>query len=427
MECQIVSFLKSASAYATHQGIETRKLIIDVLQNLVDRWITEEKVAQVCPFGSYRLGVFNDSSDMDIMILCPIVRKNKESFFTTFKSELEQCRYVTSIVSVTNTFVPLIKIEIIGIEIDLIFIGINLPHCPEITVDSLTGLVNPEDVSAFNGLKNAMIILNHVPNKDVFITALKFIKHWSDSRGISGNALGYIAGITWAICVAIVCKICPTSDASIVVRNFYRMMTSWPWPKPMYISETGTSDPVEWKSSRNELMPILTPAKPCINTTYKICPSTFRIIMDELNIANKIVSSGSYSQICLPIDFYNKYKTYLVVTISAGNIADFKSWHGYVKSKLMEFINHVNIYSKGVYPHLFPKSKMTADGTRYFIGLHFKMDEIETVDESGKKTVDLVKACSDFQKIVNNAENFKRNDKMIVSIECVKKKDLLKF
>ena len=86
---------------------------------------------------------------------------------------------------VPDAFVPIIKLEFSGISIDLIFARLALPSVPTglLLKDSniLRGL-EERDMRSLNGTRVTDEILELVPQKTTFRTALRAIKLWAQSQ-----------------------------------------------------------------------------------------------------------------------------------------------------------------------------------------------------------------------------------------------------
>jgi poly(A) polymerase len=441
----LVNYLKENKIFnQTPSNSEFRQTIIDTLQSVANDWSGEiENGVQLHPYGSYRLGVDNDKSDIDILVI-GARHLTRESFFKDFKSRLESHAYVNKLQAIPEAFIPVIKIVIAGIDVDLSFLHVNIEHLPQIDFnDSIFfSLVcssgDAKNIMSLNGPRVADAILKLVPNPAIFSVSLRFIKFWAERRAIYSNIFGYLGGISWAICVAFVCQLFPTANASMIIKKFFSVMISWSWPTALRLQKTETEhatatatvdDIKVWSASHYDIMPILTPCNPCMNTTHNVSLPTFNVIKRELIRAKEIVatsastsaSTSQWTLLCEPNIFFYEYKTYLVIEVAANTQDDFQKWHGWVQSKIRHFVMRID--NPGIEAHLLSNGvTSTLNKKMYFIGLKFNLNLVKDVDENGNKCVNLGKSQSYFQTIISGT--FDRKEGMSATIECLKGKEV---
>nr|VDD38191.1 unnamed protein product [Brassica oleracea] len=117
-----------------------------------------------------------------------------------------------------------------------------------------------------------------VPNIHSFRTTLRCIRFWAKKRGVYSNVSGFLGGINWALLVARICQLYPNALPNMLVSRFFRVYTQWHWPNPILlcsIDDEGSSflGLQVWDPRRNpkdllHKMPIITPAYPCMNSSY---------------------------------------------------------------------------------------------------------------------------------------------------------------
>lgn len=126
-------------------------------------------------------------SDIDTLVVAP-KHVTIEDFFSDFPGLLEQAAPKNSIEKLTpvpDAFVPIIKIELSGISIDLIFARL-LVHSVPVNLDLknkdlLRGL-DDREVRCLNGTRVTDEILELVPQQKTFRLALRAIKLWAQRR-----------------------------------------------------------------------------------------------------------------------------------------------------------------------------------------------------------------------------------------------------
>lgn len=195
---------------------------------------------------------------------------------------------------------------------------------------------------------------------------------------------GFLGGVNWAILVGRVCQLYPNAVPSMLVSRFFRVYTQWRWPNPVMLcpieeNELGFSvwDPRKNPRDRTHHMPIITPAYPCMNSSYNVSTSTLRVMMEQFRYGNKIcevrvgfvllliarfnlgvmpfpcmidtepfvlvepiqgieLNKARWSAMFEPYLFFESYKNYLQVDIVAADVDDLRTWKGWVESRLRQ-------------------------------------------------------------------------------------------
>lgn len=184
--------------------------------------------AKIFTFGSYRLGVHASGADIDTLLVAPR-HIERADFFEHMVEILREQPDVRELDPVPTAYVPIIKFEIDGIPIDLLFARLAMDSIPEdlqIEERHLKGIDEPT-VRSLNGTRVAAAILSLVPNVGNFRTTLRCIKLWAKKRGIYSNALGFLGGVAWALLTARVCQLYPNACPATLLARFFRVYVHW--------------------------------------------------------------------------------------------------------------------------------------------------------------------------------------------------------
>lgn len=205
-------------------------------------------------FGSYRLGVHGPGSDIDALCVVPM-HVSREDFFEVFAPMLRELESVTEVLvcrsfsylfmrltsewqDIPAAFVPIIKIKISGISIDLLMARVALPSIPDnlpLENDNILLGIDERCVRGLGGSFNcpkimygclfsslgprvAGAILRLVPNEQVFQYSLRCIRLWAqrqwlsifsclpDSCRLRTSHLFQREGFLWRCCLGCACS-----------------------------------------------------------------------------------------------------------------------------------------------------------------------------------------------------------------------------
>jgi len=353
--------LSKEKVITTDEDLSQRLEVLSMLNNLAKEWIREVSMERnlpeitaenvgglVCTFGSYRLGVYHKGADIDAIVIVPR-HITRTDYFSTFYNKLKENPNINNVRAVEEAFVPVIKMIIQGIEIDMLFARLALKEVHEDTdlqQDDLLRNLNPKCVRSLNGCRVTDSILRLVPNRESFKKTLIAIKLWAKRHRVYSNALGYLGGVSWAMLVARVCQLYPNAAPATLIHKFFLIFSKWQWPqpvllKPSYFMDLGYPvwDPRVNMADRNHVMPIITPVYPQQNSTFNVSHSTLAIIQDEfktsLDIMGEILTGeSSWSKIFQPSKFFTKYRYFLAITVFANCDEELLEWRGLVESRL---------------------------------------------------------------------------------------------
>ncbi|KAF7016777.1 hypothetical protein CFC21_030308 [Triticum aestivum] len=408
---QLEKHLREAGLHESAEETAAREDVLRDLQGIVDRWVkrlttqreypdgmAEHATALLLPFGSYRLGVHGRGADIDALVVGPAYVDRHHDFFDVLGGVLAETEAVTELQLVPGAYVPVIKMRFRGVQVDLLYASVCLPAVPsdlDLRGRSVLCGLDMATVRSLNGVRVADEILRLVPDAGAFRTTLRCVKHWAKARGIYSNAMGFVGGVGWAILVARVCQLYPNAAPSMLVPRFFRIFSQWKWPNPVMLREIEHDDdggemplglPV-WDPRRNpsdgsHLMPVITPAYPCMNSCYNVSRATLRTMTPEFEAAHKVCQeiavAGAWDALFRPFNFFKAYKSYLRVDVKvAGGEEDLREWKGWVESRLRQLVVRVEMATAGMllchpHPHAYAAKPHDDDRRRvssFFVGL----------------------------------------------------------
>lgn len=388
-----------------------------------DDEIDENLVADLFISGSHRLGVKDIGADIDTVCVAPHFVK-REHFFKDLKEELlSHHEDVKNLNAVEDAFVPVMEFEFQGVAIDLLFarLGDSNQYPTDekgllnIMDDNILIGVDPATITSLNGPRVTNMIIKLLENQsyDRFLIVLRCVRRWAKRRGLYGNKMGYLGGVNCNILVAFICQLFPTACPYILLRQFFAQYKNWDWLKPIQLNNIqklniGKLDDDVWSPEKNshDLMPLITPAYPAMNSSYNVNANTFHVLKEEFTrgfdvmvgvLKEKWQDPESWGKLFDPSDFFLKYSHYLACHIVGnGDNAQSRSWIGFVESRLRRLTIHPFLERLALRTpiHLYPVSHGEADqSVCYFIGFHIDYARLE---ESGSKELHIDHVIAQF-------------------------------
>jgi len=418
-------------------------------------------------FGSYRLGVHTPDADVDCLVLAP-PHATRDDFFDSWVDVLKGEERVTELHPVASAYTPVIKFQMDGISIDLIFARTNnskwlteqrmkmtqppltdedgqIEERVEMNVDDslLVGL-DETSVRSVNGVRVAQFLLDTFDGDHTrmnnFRLTLRAVKEWARVHGLYANVLGFLGGVNWAILVDLISQQNPDASASKLLHIFFATFANWEWPQPVLLSNENyppeAPDGVKplpiWDPNANyrdskHMMPIITPCYPPMNSSYNVGEPQLRRLRDELGRASKLCEAVLAGQKTWDVlfkgnDFFKQHANYLQVNIIGTNEDEFRSWLGICEARMRLLIAGLESPSAGVNAYPFAKFFQRQDGDKYvssfFIALRFARSRTA-------KRVKLGPLVTEYLQVVNSFEG--RGSGMDLTIHLVSKSDLPSF
>ncbi|XP_062933992.1 poly(A) polymerase gamma isoform X3 [Cynocephalus volans] len=423
---KLIDAMKPFGVFEDEEELNHRLVVLGKLNNLVKEWISDVSESKNLPpsvvatvggkiftFGSYRLGVHTKGADIDALCVAPR-HVERSDFFQSFFEKLKHQDGIRNLRAVEDAFVPVIKFEFDGIEIDLVF--------ARLAIQTISDNLDLRDDSRLRSLD---------------IRCIRSL----NGRGIYSNMLGFLGGVSWAMLVARTCQLYPNAAASTLVHKFFLVFSKWEWPNPVLLKQPEESnlnlpvwDPRVNPSDRYHLMPIITPAYPQQNSTYNVSTSTRTVMVEEfkqgLAVTDEILQGKSdWSKLLEPPNFFQKYRHYIVLTASASTEENHLEWVGLVESKIRVLVGNLErnefITLAHVNPQSFPGNKEHHKDNNYvsmwFLGIIFRR-----VENAESVNIDLTYDIQSFTDTVyrqaNNINMLKEG--MKIEATHVKKKQL---
>ncbi|KAI4519481.1 Poly(A) polymerase [Schizophyllum commune Loenen D] len=358
--------LRAQNTFESDQESRTREIVLGRISALVKKFVTTVAKAhglsdatanaaggKIFTFGSYRLGVHGPGSDIDTLCVVP-KHVNRDEFFSVFEPMLREEPNITEVSGVPDAFVPIIKIKMMGIPLDLLMARMvqlsSIPDDLSLQNNELLRNLDERCIKSLGGSRLVDEILSLIPNHQVFRDALRCIKLWAQRRAIYSNINGFLGGVAWAMLVARICQLYPNAVAGTIVRRFFGIMWRWQWPQPVLLKqieegplEVRIWNPQVYPSDRAHRMPIITPSYPSMNSTHNVSHSTQTVMIHEfkrgLDIVGQIQKGeASWADLFNKHTFFTDFRHYLQIVASADDQHSHDKWSGFIESRIRQLV-----------------------------------------------------------------------------------------
>ncbi|KAJ1495940.1 Poly(A) polymerase central domain-containing protein [Baffinella frigidus] len=305
-------------AFETSTNNATREKTLDAVERSVSGWVRTvceqqglaiedpRELCRVIPFGSYCLGVHSSDSDIDVLCIVPS-HVSRDVFMEDVPGVLASLPGVTKLHCLPEAFVPVIKFEMNGVDVDL---GVaqmpydSIPLDLDISEDEHLKLIpDPKDVTCLNGPRVTCEILRRVPHVENFRTFLRCIKLWARRRGVYSNITGFPGGVAWGIMAAKACQLYPNMIPSQLLEKFFFLYKNWNFQNAVLVAPlvecrapSGAVYMAAWDAKlppgQKRPMSVITPTYPAANATFNSSHSTLAVVKHEIAHAYEIVQVG---------------------------------------------------------------------------------------------------------------------------------------
>ncbi|KAL0944181.1 endonuclease exonuclease phosphatase [Colletotrichum truncatum] len=292
--------LDNLDVIPTSQDESLRKLALEFLQQILledDQPSMERTRGQptivLVPVGSYALGVWSKSSDIDCLCIGSISSK---VFFTLARQRLKKSarpdiRILRKVKAKTGT---MLEMEVLGLRCDL-------QYCQAVNVASQWPdlLKRPSSDPAFSlptqtllklkPARDLFYLLRSVPDLAQFRICYQVIKAWAKARGIYAAKFGYFGGIHLSVMLVRVCKMLLHGGGVVstpdIIVTFFNHYSRFDWRNDI-VFDPYFHKQLRYHRTQREAMCLLGWHSPTLNTALIASIPTVDIISTEFHQAN---------------------------------------------------------------------------------------------------------------------------------------------
>ncbi|KAJ2998054.1 hypothetical protein NUW58_g442 [Xylaria curta] len=349
---ELKNCLDGLSIFPSEQDAMTRKEAFELLTDVV---LGEDLVAArrkstfvLVPVGSYGLGVWTASSDVDCLCIGPISTK---TFFALAAQRIRKAEYrgIRLQRRVNAHSGTMLELEVLGIKMELHYcpstiIAETWPQAMRLPATDPVFALSTQTLSKLKPVRDMYYIRRTLPDYAAFRTAYHLIRHWAKQRGIYSAKFGLLSGIQISILLSRVCKLLSREGMAVplpsILTTFFRHYANFDWGAKMAF------DPFFHKQLRyirtaREPIAILGFYPPSLNTALNASLPSVKTISKEFKRADTLLSHEGMTWTTFlgtasgPGEFLAAFKTFIKIDAQfwGVSLAKGSSFVGWLESR----------------------------------------------------------------------------------------------
>ncbi|KAL2142150.1 hypothetical protein VTI28DRAFT_1483 [Corynascus sepedonium] len=391
VELQVIP--SEADAAKRKRALELLKSVILDTPSTDAAGVRSQPTVVVVPVGSYALGVWTSSSDIDVLCIGPF---SSNTFFALASQRLRKAsaqgiRILRRVYANTGT---MLELEVDGIRFDLQYcpaasIAERWPDVLRAPASDPVWSLSAQALSKLKAIRDVDYLRRSLPDLTAFRLAHRFVKTWAKARGIYSARFGFLSGIQIAILLARVQKLLarelgasPTPEA--LVATFFHHYARFDWSARLAFDPFFHRRRLPYSRTAREPLAILGYFPPALNTALAASVPSARTLASEFrrasealllrsanaatNAASPLASSWSSllsSPAAHAAEFLAAHKSYIRLDVQywglswSGSGARFLGWF---ESRCVGLLVDLHRRAPGLHVRMWPARFVERDG-----------------------------------------------------------------
>ncbi|OAA69074.1 DUF455 domain protein [Cordyceps fumosorosea ARSEF 2679] len=367
------------------------------------------------PVGSFGLGVWMSSSDVDCLCIGTI---SSRVFFRVALQRLKKAAdpricVLRKVLASTGT----------SLELQILDITFDLHYCAATSiVERFPGVMNlppthpqfalpVQTLAKLKPARDMYYLLRSIPDLAKFRVAFLLIKAWAKSRGIYGARFGLLGGIHITVLLTPICKQLATLSKTVsttdIITTFFRHYADFDWEMQVVLDPFFHKELRYHRTSREPFC-LLGWHAPALNTAMAASVPTVKTIASELCKANSLLSQAgaSWDDFLGPTgatasgvqDFLQGFKSYVQIDARywGASPSGGRKFLGWLESRCVAVLVDMNRKAPALLPRMWPgrfvdaPMEDSATGSEYqgsyLIGLAWDSVESDRAKDDAKAT-----------------------------------------
>ncbi|KAJ9133778.1 Nuclear poly(A) polymerase 1 [Coniochaeta hoffmannii] len=300
--------LTELGIFPNDEDIQNRQSAFDLLKHVLQERDTQSTSYHksrsplvIVPVGSYGLGVWISTSDMDVLCIGPF---SSATFFSLAVPRLRKAadqgiRILRRVKAHSGT---MLELEVRGIKTDLQYcpatsISENWPHVLRCPATDPIWTLPTQTLSKLKAVRDMDYLRRSVPDLAKFRVAHRFVRTWARSRGIYSARFGYLGGMQISVLLARVHKLLardnnPGVSVPDVLTTFFRHYAEFDWKKELVFDPFFHRQRLNYARTSREPLAVLGYFPPALNTAQAASVPSVRTIAEEFRRAVRLLDSG---------------------------------------------------------------------------------------------------------------------------------------
>ncbi|KAH8758499.1 hypothetical protein F5883DRAFT_152852 [Diaporthe sp. PMI_573] len=308
------------------------------------------------PVGSYGLGVWTASSDIDCLCIGPF---SSSTFFSLTTQRLRKAadkgvRVMRRVKAHTGT---MLELDINGVKIDLQYapagaIAGMWPDCLRLPASDPTWSLSAQTLNKLKSIRDLDYVRRSVPDIVKFRLAHRFIKTWAKRRGIYALKYGYLGGIPITVLLARIHKLLAHDSAFVslsdLLATFFNHYAGFNWRADVAFDPFFHKQ-LKYRRTDREALAILGYAPPALNTCLAASVPSVRTIAEEFQRADKMLSEegmtwSKFLETDGSADFLKSFKSYIKINVQfwGGSLTKGRGLVGWLESRCVSLLVDLN-------------------------------------------------------------------------------------
>ncbi|KAI0972594.1 hypothetical protein F4678DRAFT_44505 [Xylaria arbuscula] len=394
---ELKTCLDDLKALPSEADVIRRKEAIELLKDVVldnDTVTARGKPTFVLvPVGSYGLGVWTASSDIDCLCIGPISAK---TFFALAIQRIRKAedRGIKIRRKVNAHSGTMLELEVLDVKMDLQYcpstiIAESWPHAMRLPASDPVFALPSQTLAKLKPARDMYYIRRTIPDYAAFRTAYYLIRHWAKQRGIYSAKFGLLSGIQISVLLTRVCKLLSHEGMPVplpsILTTFFHHYANFDWGAQIAF------DPFYHKQLRyvrtaREPMAILGFYPPSLNTALNASLPSVWTISNEFKRASTLLSQDGMTWTTFLsgtqgfAEFLASFKTFIKIDVQfwGVSLAKGSGFVGWLESRCVMLLVDLNRRLPNVNARIWPARFVSEDVSEnetdyqgyYLIGLN---------------------------------------------------------